>query len=61
MLPPMSLTLIFEVCLLIQILRLRHLWEGVHSHEFKVMVPQHSIIGRVVINTRFDIKFAYVH
>jgi hypothetical protein len=61
MLSPVSLTLIFEICLLIQILRLRHLREGVHSHEFKVMVPQHFIIGGVVIDTRFDIEFAYVH
>lgn len=61
MLSPVSLTLIFEICLFVQILRLRHLREGVHSHEFKVMVPQHFIIGGVIIDTRFDIEFAYVY
>jgi hypothetical protein len=61
MLPPVSFTLVFHIGLLIQILRLRHLWQGVHCDQLKVMVPQHLIVACVIIDTCFDIKFAYVH
>ena len=60
MLPAVSFTLVFHIGLLIQILRLRHLWQGVHCDKFKVMVPQHLIVACVVVNAGFDIKFAYV-
>lgn len=60
-LPPVFFTLVFQVGLFIQVLRLRHLRQGVHGYEFKIMIPQHLIVGGVVVDAGLDIQFAYIN
>ena len=55
------LTLILQIRLLVNALRLRNLRQRVHGNQLEIVVAQHRLVLRVVIDARLDIEVAHVH